>query len=401
MAKTQTLSFPIRLPDAMQAEALRMLSAINQMITDLWPDLDLFAAERTGIAWKQVEKHLLRRSGHGSRQERCEMEQAGRILRAQATRKQVFQTILPLLSEGLIRPAEGKRPARKDYQAIKAQVRVLGASMEDADSFMAMTNVVEQACNVYLQTGVFPTTYEDMQPVPVQEVGQLTFAGDDGMQAGQTYRARVHVAHFCEVTTRTEQTRATLGLKLRAPDQTGMWVWGEWSHEIPLPETVVHCLAQGAQTQAPTLRELRSEDGSRVAVLDLILEVPAVYVSPLEQEQRVLGWDWGVRSLITVSVLEKRDQDKPYHQVSRPVFLDTGGIDGRQARLLIASKPVGTAMFCWSSTPGRCMLNSRFPCLPIALVGKSGSAHTKHASKPAGKSMNGGIANSRTWPLIC
>ena len=321
----------------MQAEALRMLDAarpvINEIVRDRWPDLDLFVSERTGPAWKQVERYLLKRSGHGSRQERCEMEQAGRLLRAQATRKQVFLAILPLLSDGLIRPAEGKRPARKDYQAIKAQVRVLGASMEDADSFMAMTNVVEQACNVYLQTGVFPTTYEDMQPVPVQEVGQLTFAGDDGMQAGQTYRARVHVAHFCEVTTRTEQTQATLGLKLRAPDQTGVWVWGEWSQEIPLPETVVHYLAQGAQTQAPTLRELRSDDGSRVAVLDLILEVPAVYVSPLEQEQRVLGWDWGVRSLITVSVLEKRDQDKPYHQVSRPVFLDTGGIDGRQARL--------------------------------------------------------------------
>src|SRR5258708_3558979 len=115
--------------------------------------------------------------------------------------------------------------------------------------------------------GIFPTTYEDMQPVPVQEVGQLTFAGDDGMQAGQTYRARVKVAHFCEVTTRTEQTQATLGLKLRAPDQTGMWAWGEWSHEIPLPETVVHYLAQGAQTQAPTLRELRNDDGSRVAAL--------------------------------------------------------------------------------------------------------------------------------------
>src|SRR5260221_495471 len=84
----------------MQAESLRLLdastSAINQMITDLWPDLDLFAAERTGIGWKQVEKHLRRRSGHGSRQERCEMEQPGRILRAQATRKQVFQPFLPL-----------------------------------------------------------------------------------------------------------------------------------------------------------------------------------------------------------------------------------------------------------------------------------------------------------------
>src|SRR5258707_6088847 len=108
VAKTQTLSFPIRLPDSMQAEALGLLDesiiAINQMLTDLWPRLDLFAAERVGPAWKQVEKHLLRRSGHGSRQERCEMEQAGRILPAQATRKQVFLSILPLLSDRIIRP---------------------------------------------------------------------------------------------------------------------------------------------------------------------------------------------------------------------------------------------------------------------------------------------------------
>ena len=50
MAKTQTLSFPIRLPDAMQAEALRLLDAsrpaINQMLMDLWPSLDLFAGKR-------------------------------------------------------------------------------------------------------------------------------------------------------------------------------------------------------------------------------------------------------------------------------------------------------------------------------------------------------------------
>jgi len=55
------------------------------------------------------------------------MEQAGRILRAQATRKQVFQTILPLLTAGLIRPAEGKRPAKKDYRQIGERVRALRA----------------------------------------------------------------------------------------------------------------------------------------------------------------------------------------------------------------------------------------------------------------------------------
>jgi putative transposase len=337
MAKTQTLSFPIRLPDPMQAEALRLLDAsriaINQIITALWPSLDLFAAERAGPAWKHVEKHLGAHSGHGSRQERCEMEQAGRILRAQASRKQVFLAILPLLTAGLIRPAEGKRPAQKDYRVIKEQVRQLRAELADAAAFMAMTNVVEQACNRYLQTEAFPATYEDMQPVPVLSVGQLTFAGDDGPRLGQTYRVRLSVAQFCDVHTRQEHCRASLWLKLRSPEEQGKWAWGEWSQEIPLPETVFRYLDQGATTQAPTLREIRKDDGSREAVLDVILEAPATYVAPLEQERRVLGFDWGVRSLITVSVLEKPESDEPYRQVSRPVFLDTGGIDGRQARL--------------------------------------------------------------------
>jgi transposase len=82
------------------------------------------------------------------------------------------------------------------------------------------------------------------------------------------------------------------------------------------------------------LRELRADDGSRVAVLDLVLEVPAQYVGDLERERRVLGWDWGVRSLITASIVEPGGEgEESFHQISRPVFLDTGGLDGRQARL--------------------------------------------------------------------
>jgi putative transposase len=341
MAKTQTLSFPLRLPDAMQAEALRLLdesrAAINQIIIDLWPHLDLFASDRTGPAWKQVEHYLFTRSGHGNRQERCEMEQAGRILRAQASRKQAFQTILPLLSEGLIRPAEEKRPARKDHRQIKEQVRALRTQMqdggEDAEAFMALTNLIEQACNRYLQTGEFPTTYEELQPTPMLSVGHLTFAGDDGMRAGQTYRARVETAWTCDLATRKAHQEASITLRLRTPNEQGKWAWGAWGAKIALPTMVFTYLWQGATTQAPTLREIRSDDGSRMAVLDLILEVPAKYVAPLEQERRVLGFDWGVRSLITVSILEKPEDDEPYRQVSRPVFLDTGGIDGRQARL--------------------------------------------------------------------
>src|SRR5258707_3920088 len=153
------------------------------------------------------------------------------------------------------------------------------------------------------------------------------------MQSGQTYRAQIEVSHVCEVARRKEHTRATLMLKLRTPNEEGHWAWGEWSQAIPLPETVCTYLWQGAKPQAPTLREIRSDDGRFVVVLDVILEVTAKYVSPLEQESRAVGFDWGIRSLITVSVLEKSEWDEPYRQVSRPVFLDTGGIDGRQARL--------------------------------------------------------------------
>ncbi|GHO74001.1 hypothetical protein KSD_17720 [Ktedonobacter sp. SOSP1-85] len=343
MVKTHTLSFPIRVPDGMQAQALRLLDAsrlaINQIITTLWPQLDAFAGERAGPAWKQVERHLLTRSGHGSRQERCEMEQAGRILRAQASRKRVFEAIVPLLSEGLIIPAQGKRPARKDHRQITEQVSTLRAQLqdagEDAEAFVAMTNLMAQACNWYLHTGAFPRTYEALQPVPVLSVGHLTFAGDDGMKAGQTYRARIELAPGCDLESRQERQLASLSLRLRTPDDQGKWSWGAWSQAIALPPAVCALLAQGALPQAPTLREIRGDDGSRVAVLDLTLEVSARYVSPLEQETRVLGWDWGVRSLITVSILQPPEEgdEERYRQVSRPLFLDTGGIDGRQARL--------------------------------------------------------------------
>jgi hypothetical protein len=60
-------------------------------------------------------------------------------------------------------------------------------------------------------------------------------------------------------------------------------------------------------------------------VLDLILEVGASYVGDLDQQTRVLGWDWGVRSLITVSILEQPEGTGDYQQIGRPVFLDTGG----------------------------------------------------------------------------
>ena len=225
------------------------------------------------------------------------------------------------------------------------------------------------------------------------------------MQAGQTYRARIELAYVCDIQTRQEQQRAAVFLKLRCPDEQGKWAWGLWSEAIPLPATVCSYLWQGATMQAPTLREITGDDGSRVAVLDFMLEVPARYVSALAQETRVLGWDWGVRSLITVSILEKPEGDEPYLQVSRPLFLDSGGVDGRQARL---RREIDRLKACRDRygllvTQALKAQEEYKTDLPAHFAGWQGrvSAYSARIKQCWKKYERRNRANSRIWPPTC
>src|SRR5215472_7731037 len=91
---TQTLSYPIRLPDVVQADALRLLDVsrevMNATLVALWDRLDAFGMRETTFAYKQVTAMISSSDPHGERLWRCEAEQAGRILRAQAARKKRF-----------------------------------------------------------------------------------------------------------------------------------------------------------------------------------------------------------------------------------------------------------------------------------------------------------------------
>ena len=82
----QSLSYPLRLPDEIQADALRLLDlsreVINTTVTMLWDRLDEFATRTNTYAYKQVEEMITAPLRHGQRQWRCEAEQAGRILRS-------------------------------------------------------------------------------------------------------------------------------------------------------------------------------------------------------------------------------------------------------------------------------------------------------------------------------
>jgi hypothetical protein len=118
----QTLRYPLRLPDELQAAALRLLDVscdvIKRTVTALWDRLDVFATRTHAHAYQQVEELLAPPVAHGHRQWRCEAEQAGRILRSQAERKQQCALILPLLSHGMIRPQSDTQRAGKHHSIV-------------------------------------------------------------------------------------------------------------------------------------------------------------------------------------------------------------------------------------------------------------------------------------------
>ncbi len=220
----QPLSYDIRLPDEVQADALRLLDAsravVNAALVQLWPSLDAFMEDHAGPAWKQVGEFMGSPDPHGNRQWRCESETAGRIMRAQAERKQVFLLVQPVLTEGFIRPEREKRPAGKNRQTIKAAI----------------------------------------------SVGLLTYAGDDGGAKGQSYRLSF------------DKDAGTATLRFRFPDAQGHWQWCTDSVTLTLPDVLVERLKAGGPL-APTLRELIKPDGSRVAVLDVIVQVKSTQVA--------------------------------------------------------------------------------------------------------------------------
>ena len=315
----QPLSYELRLPDAVQAAALRLLDAsrevINATVAALWERLDDFGERETRYAYKQVTALIGPSEPHGDRQWRCEAEQAGRILRGQAERKKQFALLLPLLAAGMIQPKTEHKPAGKNRTAIKAVLAYLRDDDSDGGNAVELQNLIEQACNFYLKHDCFPDTYEDMQPIPVQKRGILPYAADDGGEHGQAYRFRLDLEGRC------------CYFAFRAPDQTGDFrpSWTEPQTRLALPDPAVERL-QAGESLAPTLREIAEPDGTRYAVLDLIVEVPVAPLPDLKGVRRVLGWDWGVRTLVTATVV-----DLEGNRLSPPLFLDTGGFDGRQA----------------------------------------------------------------------
>ena len=294
------LTYTQRLPDKIQSDVLRYLSVsmvnTNEAIGRLWSRLDEFI-DGSGPAWKQVTGMISPLENHGCRQWRCEAEAAGRILRSQARRKQIYQQIFPLLSKGLI--VEDGKKKRKDRKAIFAGIGLLKEQLAgDAGKTAFMLNLVEQACNYYLEHDQFPGSYEEMQELPVLKTGMVTFAGDDGGVKGQAYRYEVH--------------GNPLTLRLKMPDVNGKWKWFD-PIDIQISDETAAFVTQNKRLAAPRLRAVEQADGSLIANLDIIIEKECPAQPTWDNQENVLGFDWGVRKLLTAVVLSPDGAKYPVH----------------------------------------------------------------------------------------
>src|SRR5258708_12351374 len=125
----QPVSYAIRLPDEVQQDALRLLDAsrsvVNAALIKLWPKLDDFLQTRRGPAWKHVVELIDSPDPHGNRQWRCEAETAGRIMRGQAERKQVFALIQPILSHGSILSNTATHPPPNTPHTLNTTIHAL------------------------------------------------------------------------------------------------------------------------------------------------------------------------------------------------------------------------------------------------------------------------------------
>ena len=228
------------------------------------------------------------------------------------------------------------------------------------------------------------------------------------MQAGQTYRARSGggaVAVTC--TPERKSAGRSLSLRLRAPDRAGHLGLGRLERRaIPLPAAVCAYLEAGRHAAGPHLagdRVTRMAAASRCSISSWTC--PPSTVPPSASERRVLGFDWGVRSLITASVLETSLGQQPARQVSRPVFLDTGGIDGRPGPPAPRNRPPQSLPRALRDTLSPRRLpptpSSRPRCLSTLRAGRRGCAPMTPASARAGRSTPGATANWPTWQPIC
>ncbi|WP_041458830.1 hypothetical protein [Ammonifex degensii] len=239
-----------------------------------------------GKAWKLLDTQLSRPQDVyvPSRAWRCILESAGRILRSMAERKRIFEFLLPHFN------GKAKDAARELYGLLKKD--------GEGEKFGYLFNVAEAVANFYAEHERLPKDFFELQKKPEPKKFTFTTSPDDGPEKGQVVR------YECDGRVLRGQVKLPNSPEPRKEED---WRW--FSFEAELPEKLREKLAQGGKLCAPDLRLKVKPSGKLVALLDVKVEVPEK--TPSGEKDRALGVDWGLRKLVTGTVVSKKGQLTP------------------------------------------------------------------------------------------
>ena len=301
------LTTSIRLPDEFVGP-VKNLTALGmklqeQALGHYWSPEGLErVAAHSGQVWKLLDTEMSRPESVyiPSRPWRCILESAGRVLRSQAERKHIFEHLIPLFTGG------AKDTARKLYEELKSE--------GSQEKFGYLLNVAEQLAEFYVEHERLPQNFFEFQRKPEPKRFTYTLAPDDGPENGQAIRYRL------------EGNRLAAEIKLPAsPEPRSERDWQWYSFSVELPAELQGKLTVGGTVRAPDLRLKVKPDGRLVVLLDVKVEVPEE--EPSGEPGRALGVDWGLRKLVTCTVVSRNGQLTP------PFFVFWSGLKAKLFRI--------------------------------------------------------------------
>lgn len=259
-------------------------------------------AAHPGQIWKLLDAEMSRPAEIyvPSRPWRCVLESAGRILRSQAERKRIFELLMPLFN-GKVKDA-----AKELYEKLKEE--------GSQEKFGYLFNVAEQVAEFYAGHERLPQDFFELQKRPEPKRFTCTLAPDDGPEDGQAIRYRI------------EGDSLVGEIKLPVvPEPRSEKDWRRLPFSVGLPQELLEKLAAGGSLCAPDLRLKVKPDGDLIAVLDVKVEVPEE--GPSGDPGRGLAVDWGLRKLVTCTVVSRRGQLTP------PFFVFWSGLKAKLFRI--------------------------------------------------------------------
>lgn len=301
------LTTGVRLPSDF-IEPVKNLTALGvklqeQALENYWSQEGLRkVAAHSGQIWKLLDTELSRPQEVyvPSRPWRCILESAGRILRSQAERKCIFEHLLPLFTSG------AKSAAKKLYEEFKAE--------GNQEKFGYFLNVAEQLAEFYAEHERPPRDFFEFQRKPEPKRFTYTTSPDDGAENGQAIRWRL------------EGGQLVGKIKLPVvPEPRSKKDWRWLSFSVKLPAELQEKLAAGGVLCAPDLRLKVKPGGELIALLDVKVEVPEE--EPSGNSGRALACDWGLRKLITCTVVSQEGQLTP------PFFVFWSGLKAKLFRI--------------------------------------------------------------------